>query len=263
MADPCPRKTKSIALAMKQQLKLTRSPTDFPMSSVQKSDTSKSGLSIVTTTWNELSTISDLILQIRATLQSVPHEIIVVDDQSQDGTIDAAKALADIAVTKKREGQTKGLLYGMRLAKYPIIITMDSDLENNPDHIPGLARQAGEYDVTVASRTEIPRLSEKIASKTLGKLVGVTDLFSNYRAYTKEVISLFNLKAGETFGAEPLFIAKKHGLKIGELRYASSPRRSKPRIGGTAKANLRILWASLKVLSIYLAGWHRLFFFSK
>ncbi len=141
----------------------------------------------------------------------------------------------------------------MRLAKYPIIITIDSDLENNPEYIPELARQAGKYDITVASRTEIPRLSEKIASKTLGKLVGVTDLFSNYRAYRRRVIPLLNLKAGETFGAEPLFIGKNHGLKIGELFYTSSPRRSKPRIGGTAKANLRILWASLKVLSVYLA----------
>ena len=222
------------------------------MSGDQDAYTKITGVSVVTTTWNEHSTISQLILEVRTVLQGIPHEIIVVDDESQDGTIDIAKPLADIAVTKKREGQTKGLLHGMRLAKYPVIITIDSDLENNPKHIPELAKKTAEYDIIVASRTKIPRLSEKIASKTLGELVGVKDLFSNYRAYKKETIAIFNLKAGETFGAEPLIIAKKHGLKIGETPYSPSPRRRKPRIGGTIKANLRILWALLKVWVIYL-----------
>ncbi len=212
----------------------------------------KSGLSIVTTTWNERSTISQLICEIRTVLQDVPHEIIVIDDESPDGTVEVAKSLADIAISKKREGQTEGLLYGMRLAKYPIIITIDSDLENSPKHIPELAKKASEYDVVVASRTIIPRISEKIASKSLGKFIGVTDIFSNFRAYKKEIVPLFKLKAGETFGAEPLVIAKKHDLKISETKYRPPPRRSKPRIGGTIKANFRILWALLKVWAIYL-----------
>ncbi|MGE5637385.1 MAG: glycosyltransferase family 2 protein, partial [Chloroflexota bacterium] len=146
----------------------------------------KSGLSIVTTTWNERSTIAELICDIRTVLRGVPHELIVVDDESPDGTVEIAKSFADIAVAKKREGQTKGLLYGMRLAKYPIIVTIDSDLENSPEHIPELAEKALEYDIVVASRTEIPRISEKIASKSLGRLTGVTDVFSNSRAYKKE-----------------------------------------------------------------------------
>jgi len=164
-----------------------------------------------------------------------------------------AKPLADIALTKKREGQTIGLLRGMQLSKYPVVITIDSDLESDPRHIPNLAAKTREYDVVVASRTKIPRLSEKIASKTLGKLVGVTDAFSNYRAYRKEVIPIFRLKGGETFGAELLIIAKKQGLKVAETFYTPPPRRSTPRIGGTIKANLRILWALFKALVIYLS----------
>jgi glycosyltransferase involved in cell wall biosynthesis len=111
------------------------------MSGDQEPNTKTTGVSVVTTTLNESSTISELILEVRTVLQGVPHEIIVVDDESQDGTIDIAKPLADIVVTKKREGQTKGLLQGMRLAKYPVIITIDSDLENNPKHIPELTKQ--------------------------------------------------------------------------------------------------------------------------
>jgi dolichol-phosphate mannosyltransferase len=210
------------------------------------------GVSIVTTTWNERENVEKLIFVLRNVLQQIPHEIIVVDDNSSDGTIQTAQRLADVAVTKKRECQSKGLLYGMRLAKYWAIITIDADLENDPKHIPELVQQTAKYDIVVASRTKLPRVSEKLASKTLGKLVGVTDTLSNFRAFRKATVSEFNLRGGETFGAEFLVIAKKRGLTIGELKYDPSPRRKKPRIGGTIKANLRIIWALIKSLTIYV-----------
>jgi len=168
---------------------------------------------------------------IRNALQQIPHEIIVVDDNSSDGTFQTARLLVDVAVTKTREGQTKGLLHGMRLAKYQTIITIDADLENNPK--PKLIQQTAKYDIVVASRTKLPRISEKIASKTLGKLVGVTDTLSNFKAFRKETVSKFNLRGGETFGAEFLVIAKKKGLTIDEIKIDPPQRRTNPRIGGT------------------------------
>jgi dolichol-phosphate mannosyltransferase len=96
------------------------------------------GISMVTTTWNERENIQELIRRVRLTLQGVPHEIIVVDDSSSDGTLEAAKSIADVAVGKVREGQTKGLLFGAKLAKFPLIVTIDSDLENPPELIPAL-----------------------------------------------------------------------------------------------------------------------------
>jgi len=186
------------------------------------------GVSIVTTTWNERENIVKLISAVRNVLRNILHEIIVVDDNSPDGTIQVAKRLADVAVTKPMEGQTKGLLYGMKLAKYPLIITIDADLENDSIHIPELIQQIANFDIVVASRTKLPRISEIIASKTLGKLVGVTDTLSNFRAYRKETVSKFKLRGGETFGAEFLVIAKKKGLAIGEIRYEPPPRRENP-----------------------------------
>jgi dolichol-phosphate mannosyltransferase len=208
------------------------------------------GISVVTTTWNEKENIQELIQRIRTTLQDTPHEIIVIDDNSQDGTLDVAIRYADLAVGKVREGQTKGLLFGAKLAKFPIVVTIDSDLENYPELIPILVGKLKVFDLAVASRKILPRFSERWASKILGKMLGVSDFFSNFRAYKKEAIA-DALKGGETFGGELLVIAKKKGFKIGELTYEPPPRRIKPRIGGTIRANLRIIGATWKCLFIY------------
>jgi dolichol-phosphate mannosyltransferase len=214
-------------------------------------DTTAQGISVVTTTWNENENIEELIRRTRNTLSDVTHEIIVVDDSSTDGTLEAAKRLADVAVGKVREGQTKGLLYGAKLAKFPIIVTIDSDLENSPELIPALVEKLGIYDVVVASRTLVPRFSERWAAKTLGKKLGVSDFYSNFRAYKKETIVNVNLKGGETFGGELLVVAKKKGFSLGELVYEAPYRRSKPRIGGTIRANWRIIIATWKCFFIY------------
>ena len=209
------------------------------------------GISVVTTTWNEKENIQELILRIRSTLQNIPHEIIVIDDSSSDGTLNVAKRYADLAVGKIREGQTTGLLFGAKLAKFPVIVTIDSDLENSPELIPNLVEKLDVFDLVVASRKFVPRFSERWASKTLGKLCGVSDFYSNFRAYKKETLA-YNLRGGETFGGELLVNAKKKGFKIGEVTYDAPPRRKKPRIGGTIRANLRIIAATWKCFFIYL-----------
>jgi dolichol-phosphate mannosyltransferase len=209
------------------------------------------GISVVTTTWNEKENIEELIHRTRTTLKGTPHEIIVIDDNSSDGTLQVAKQLADIAVGKEREGQTKGLLYGAKLSKFSVIVTIDSDLENPPELIPLAVNKLNGYGVVVASRTVLPRSSERGAAKTLGKLCGVSDFYSNFRAYRREAIVDANLAGGETFGGELLVIAKKKSFKIGEIIYEAPPRRSQPRIGGSIRANWRISIASLKCLLIY------------
>lgn len=217
------------------------------MNSKHKSD----GISVVTTTWNEKENIEKLIQRINQTLQGTPHEIIVVDDNSTDGTLEVARQFADVAIGKVREGQTMGFLFGAKLSKFPVIVTIDSDLENTPENIPALVEKLSVYDVVVASRTVVPRFSEKLASKTLGRRLGVSDFFSNFRAYKKQTI-MEKIKGGETFGGELLVAAKKKGFQVGEVKYIAPIRRKKPRIGGSIKANLRIILATWKCWLIYL-----------
>ena len=210
------------------------------------------GVSVVTTTWNERENIEKLILSVKSALKDFPYEIIVIDDSSSDGTFEVARRVADLAVSKVREGQTKGLLYGMKLAKFPVIVTIDADLENDPKLILSLVQKLDEFDLVVASRKVVPRFSEKLASKTLGKMFSVSDFFSNFRVYKKAAIGNLSLKGGETFGGELLVSARKNGLRIGEVTYEPALRRSKPRIGGTIRANFRIMVALFKCFIIYL-----------
>jgi dolichol-phosphate mannosyltransferase len=211
-------------------------------------DASKQGISVVTTTWNEKEHIQTLIQRINSTLQDIPHEVIVIDDSSADGTLEIAKRYADIAIGKVSEGQTKGLLYGAKLARYPIIVTIDSDLENPPELILEVVAKLRDVDVVVASRRVLPRFSEKWAAKTLGKMCHVSDFYSNFRAFKRDAIINAHLVKGETFGGELLVDAKKKGYQIGEICYDAPPRRHSPRIGGSVKANWRISVASMKCL---------------
>ncbi len=128
------------------------------------SDEMVEGISVVTTSWNEKENIKELILRVRSTLKDSCYEVIVVDDSSTDGTFEIAKQYADIAVTKVREGQTKGLLYGMQLAKFPIIVTIDSDFENSPEFIPTLINKLTNYDLAVASRTILAPFFREVGS---------------------------------------------------------------------------------------------------
>jgi len=62
-----------------------------------------SGVSVVSATWNERKTLPTLVRGIREALSRVRHEIIIVDDNSRDGTYTLASKLADRAIRKPLE----------------------------------------------------------------------------------------------------------------------------------------------------------------
>jgi dolichol-phosphate mannosyltransferase len=210
-----------------------------------------SGISVVTATYNECKSLPVLISAVRRLLVGVKHEIIVVDDSSTDGTLEAAKS-ADVVIVKRREGQTVALLAGMRMAKFPTVVTMDADLENPPELIQVLAERIVGSDIVVASRVSLPRLSERIACATIGRVCGVIDVFSNFRAYNQSVIKQLRVNCGETFGAEILVRAKFMDLRVSQVFYTPPRRRRNPRIGGTLKANVRIMLAVVKLVMLLL-----------
>jgi len=210
-------------------------------------------VSIVSATWNERETLPALIVRVNEALRKIPHEIIIVDDSSPDGTYGVAVELADRAVCKRSEGQSVALMVGIREAKYPVTVTIDADLENDPANILALVEALGAgFDIVVAVRPRLPRFSERFFAATVGRWIGVIDVLSNFRAMRTEIVRGIMLTCGETFGAELLIRAHALGLRIGEVQVAEVPRRSKPRIGGVLKSNLRILKALLISLLLML-----------
>ncbi len=212
-----------------------------------------SGVSVVTTTYNEREYIRPFVERVRAALRGVEHEIIVVDDFSLDGTFEEARRWADRAILVRGAGQTRGLLTGIKASKYSVVVTLDVDLENPPELIPDLLRAfaSGGLDLLVASRSVIPRFSERLASMTIGRMIGVRDVFSNFRVYRRDLFRDYEVVLGETFGGELLAYAWLRGYRIGEYVYEPPPRRPSPRIGGVFRANARIFTATVK-LSLYL-----------
>ncbi len=209
---------------------------------------------VVTSAYNESSTIAELVLRARRALEKLGGgEVIVVDGGSTDETPKVASRVADMVLELPGAGQTECLYEGIRAAEEDIVVTIDADLENPPELIPVLVRQlmARRLDVLVASRTWLPRPSEVLASIILSRAVKVSDLFSNFRAYMKEEVLPCRPRLGETFGGELLLCAWSMGARIGELLYEPPPRRRNPRVGGALRANARALWATTRLALAY------------
>ena len=123
---------------------------------------SRVGGSVVVPAFREAENLPRLIPQVAAALNSHDWlwEIIVVDDNSPDGT---AKVLADLAaqwpqfrylIRTGERGLSSAVLAGMALAQYPYILVMDADLSHPPESIPSLIDPLVEdrADFTIGSR---------------------------------------------------------------------------------------------------------------
>ncbi len=117
-------------------------------------------LSIVIPTYNERENISTLIPLIHevATKNNIDYEIIVVDDNSPDGTWLVAKELSKkynvrVYVRYKEKGLASAIIYGAKRAKCENIIVMDADLQHPPEKIPEINNLLkSSCDIVVASR---------------------------------------------------------------------------------------------------------------
>lgn len=166
-------------------------------------------ISILLPTYNEKENIGDLVLAIDGVVQP-PKEIIVIDDNSPDGTSQIVQQLIDQhRVTNLRlitrlhnRGLTNSLRDGIAQAHGAIIVWMDCDFSMPPEDIPRLLEkiQAG-YDVAVGSRF-VPGGSFKknttgtedswlavILSRTMNMMIRWL-LIRSFRDYTSGFIAL-------------------------------------------------------------------------
>jgi dolichol-phosphate mannosyltransferase len=158
-------------------------------------------LAIILPTLNERGNLGPLVERIAAALGHTAWEVIIIDDDSRDGTADEARRLAlsnpRVRVIQRigRRGLASAAIEGFCATAAPYVAVMDADHQHDPALLPAMlaALQAGEADIAVASRfaagastadwdaPERERLSA-FANRVARRLTGVdlTDPMSGY-----------------------------------------------------------------------------------
>ena len=131
------------------------------MPDITKNDTSRKMISIILPTLNEFENVlpmyKALIIQLKSL--EVDYEIIFIDDNSQDGTIDRVKELSSkdknvkFLLMSKRFGDQICLMAGLDYASGDVAIVMDSDLQHPPRYIPEMVSKWTEgADIVIMQR---------------------------------------------------------------------------------------------------------------
>ena len=113
-------------------------------------------VSVIVPCYNEAGNIEKLIDEIDKNLDFVQYEIIVVDDNSPDGTYEIVKSLnCDFVVPILRtenRGFANSIRCGLENAKGNIFVVMDSDFNHQPKYLPFMIKSLEFYECVSASR---------------------------------------------------------------------------------------------------------------
>ncbi|MBK9150343.1 MAG: glycosyltransferase family 2 protein [Saprospiraceae bacterium] len=223
-------------------------------------------LSIVIPLYNEAESLPELHEWIVRVMRerSYDYEIIFVDDGSTDGSWEVIRKLREInpavkAVRFRRNyGKSAGLNVGFGKASGRIVITMDADLQDSPEEIPGLMEmmQKGDYDIISGwkkkrydplSKTIPTKLYNAVTSRMSG--IRLHDMNCGLKAYRSEVVKNIEVY-GEMHRYIPV-IAKWAGFnRIGEKVVQHQARKY-----GTTKFGLsRFIYGPLDLFSIMFVG---------
>jgi glycosyltransferase involved in cell wall biosynthesis len=219
-------------------------------------------ISIVIPAYNEAESLPELCDWIERVMQKnqFSYEIIIISDGSTDGTWQVIEQIAQKnAFVKGIEfnrnyGKSTALHTGFQKASGEVIITMDADLQDDPEEIPELYRmiQAENYDLVSGwkQKRQDP-LSKTIPTKLYNAVtrwfsgIPLHDFNCGLKAYKRKVVKSIEVY-GEMHRYIPV-IAKAAGFKkIGEKKVKHHPRKY-----GTTKFGLeRFLFGFLDLLSI-------------
>ncbi len=226
-------------------------------------------LSIIIPVYNEKQTLKALVEKVQSldlSSLNLDKELVVVDDCSQDGTLDVAQGLADegkIRLIRHQKNQGKGaaLQTGFQNARGDILLIQDADLEYNPEEYPKLLKPIldGKADVVYGSRFmggephRVLYFWHYLGNKFLTLLsnittnLNLTDMETCYKVFRSEVLKAISLKE-KRFGFEPEVTAKvaRLGCRIYEVGISYTGRTYTEGKKINWKDGLRALWCIFK-----------------
>jgi dolichol-phosphate mannosyltransferase len=195
---------------------------------------------VVVPTYNERD---NLPLLVGGLMRHPNVRLLVVDDQSPDGTGELADALArehrgriDVLHRTANRGLGRSYIDGIKLAiKEPVdvICQMDADLSHDPAQLPRLIEGTSRGDVVIGSRY-VPggaivnwpvrrRLLSRFANTYIRLVTRLDahDCTSGYRCWRREALAALPLDRfisdGYSFLVEMLFVASRRGFRIAEV----------------------------------------------
>ena len=206
-------------------------------------------LSVVVPVYNEELSVQPLYEAISKALSklNLSYEILFIDDGSSDNTYLNSKELAEkdphlkVVRLKRNYGQTIGLHAGFQNATGKMIVTMDGDLQNDPEDIEQMIEKIKEgNDIVLGWRHNRQdkiisrKIPSKIANWLISRLTGVPvkDNGCAIRAYRAEIIKKFPMYS-EMHRLLPVMTAlsgakftqikvKHHARKFGSSKYGLS-----------------------------------------
>ena len=171
-------------------------------------------LSVVIPLLNEQNSLEELVVKISSVVNKLElnYEIILIDDGSKD---DSWKSIIEITSSNKNVkalrflknyGKSQALSAGFKASKGDVIITMDADLQDDPNEIPELYRLVVEEKFDLVSGWKKVRhdsyFSKNIPSKVFNWAARVTsgiklnDFNCGIKAYKKDLINQIKLTGG-------------------------------------------------------------------
>ena len=117
---------------------------------------SEIALSVLVPVYNEAGNVAELHAHLTRVLQAdtAPYEIVFIDDGSSDGTLDELERIVTgdgrvrVICLRRNFGKSAALSVGFREVRGEHVITMDGDLQDDPDEIPALLAKLDEgYDL--------------------------------------------------------------------------------------------------------------------
>jgi dolichol-phosphate mannosyltransferase len=229
---------------------------------------------VITATYNERDNIAPLHQGLRAALPEA--HLVVVDDNSPDGTVEAVRELqahdprVHLLERPGKLGYASAHQDGMRYALErgaDLVVTMDADLSHDPGVIPSMVAALGEHDLVIGSRYApgggfegvgvTRRALSRFANGYVRFVLGLSprECTSGFRAYRAETIERAGLlepgPEGYVFLTEAVWRCTRTGASIGEVPITYTVRergKSKMSLGIIAEAAWRPLVLRLATL---------------